>query len=167
MIPHFTDNVYEVICAYQKVATGADTLNWTLFADAFLEEVDLDFSSAWGTPPEHVKMADWLRDKLIPVADKFPKMMHYMTNHKVDIKGDQAVASCYFQILMIAPQIKGSVMSYGTYDFKLVKKDGQWKLTYMKVAGTHVEGNKQGIDELMAAIKKSPEKSDHGVWVTK
>ena len=164
---HFTDHVYEVIRAYQKIATGVDTNNLAVFQDAFLEEADMDFSNAWGIPIEHVKLAEWIPKRLAPIIEKFPKMMHYMTNHMVNVNGDHADATCYYQILMIAPAIKGSVMCYGTYDFKLAKKDAQWKLTCMKVSGTHVEGNKEGIDELMATVKKSPEKSEHGIWITK
>eukprot|EP00830_Metopus_es_P020167 TRINITY_DN7882_c0_g1_i1.p1 TRINITY_DN7882_c0_g1~~TRINITY_DN7882_c0_g1_i1.p1 ORF type:complete len:170 (-),score=38.38 TRINITY_DN7882_c0_g1_i1:107-616(-) len=140
------DERQDIIYAYQNILISLNEKNWAKWRESFLDELEIDYSSSlFGGSRTKIKTNDWLESKLVkPLYEKFPIVMHFLTNHVVKIKDDKAEATCYGECLLASPGTPGgeTLKMYGKYNFELVKSPTGWKVTYFKVAVLHQEGNK-------------------------
>ena len=67
-----------------RYATGVDTSDWALYRSCFTDEIDTDFSSAVGSPPQHMKAGDWVEFARRTI-NGMKATQHMITNHVITL----------------------------------------------------------------------------------
>ncbi|MFC1822105.1 nuclear transport factor 2 family protein [Thermodesulfobacteriota bacterium] len=126
-----------------RYATGIDMCNWDLFRTCFTNEIEVDFSSFSGAPPQKISADDWV-DMVRTSLGGFRSTQHLSTNHVITIDGDRATCISYMQAQHYLPNDKGdsSLTLGGYYTNKLVRTDNGWKICNCKLTVTWSTGNR-------------------------
>jgi ketosteroid isomerase-like protein len=59
-------------------------------------------------------------------SDQVSHLRHQITTPSIQVTGDEATSTCYFDADILDLEKKESLRVYGRYDDKLVKEDGRW-----------------------------------------
>jgi 3-phenylpropionate/cinnamic acid dioxygenase small subunit len=125
-----------------RYATGVDTRDWRLFRSCFTDEIETDFSSAAGSPPQRVKADDWV-ELVRRTINGMRATQHTITNQVITLNGDEATCVAYVQARHHLPNETGGSdqVMYGYYTNRLVRTAGGWKIRARKLTVTWNEGN--------------------------
>jgi hypothetical protein len=93
----------EIVELLHRYALAIDTADWELLRRVFSQDACADFASVGAYVAEGdsglVQGADaivaWLRAALAP----FPDVLHFMSNHLVELRGDRASTLSYMHVL--------------------------------------------------------------------
>ncbi|MDA8048252.1 MAG: nuclear transport factor 2 family protein [Actinomycetota bacterium] len=107
-----------------RYATGVDRRDWEMVRSCFSEDCSADYGHA-GKWDEREPLVAWL-DQLH--RDVGPTM-HRMTNHHIDVDGDQASATSYLDAVLKV-QHKGFDLLHvlTIYTDRLRREDGEWRI---------------------------------------
>ena len=75
-------------------------------------------------------------------ASGLPRLRHFLSNIRIDLKDDVAECHCFFQIIATPDQGPSTVAMVGEYTDRVIKLDGRW-LFQDRVVST--DGGKQPI----------------------
>ncbi len=59
-------------------------------------------------------------------SDQVKHLRHQITTPSIQVTGNEATSTCYFDADILDLEKKESLRVYGRYDDKLVKEDGRW-----------------------------------------
>ena len=136
------DESAELISLYSSIFTAADAHDWDRCKACFVDEPHIDYSSLNGQPGSKTKVDD-LIGAWRSFLPKFKFTLHYLTNHRVNIAGDKATASCYGHAIHNLPDAPGGDLwgVYGTYDFELVRTPKGWLVGRLRYNHKYQDGN--------------------------
>lgn len=108
-----------------RYATGVDTRDWRLFRSCFTDEIETDFSSAAGSPPQRVKADDWV-ELVRRTINGMKATQHMITNQVITLNGDEATCVAYVQARHHLPNETGGSdqVMYGYYTNRFVRTAG-------------------------------------------
>lgn len=136
------NEVSEIISTYSTIFIASDGHDWEACLNCFVDEPEIDYASLNGQPSARVKAADLIAGwkGFLP---RFNFTLHYLTNHRVVVEGDQATGFCYGHAIHHLPNATGGDLwgVYGTYDFRLVKTDKGWRVSQMRYHHKYQDGN--------------------------
>jgi hypothetical protein len=123
-------------------ATGVDTHDWPLFRSCFTDEIETDFWSADGSPPQRMKADDWV-ELVRRTIDGMKATQHMITNHVIMLNGDEATCVAYVQARHHLPNETGASdqAMYGCYTNLFVRTAEGWKIRARKLTVLWSEGN--------------------------
>jgi 3-phenylpropionate/cinnamic acid dioxygenase small subunit len=132
---HITDLVNGLFVA-------VDTRDWKTAASCFAERVHFDMTSAGAPAPTEMtpdQIVDGWRDGLEPIQ----AVHHQSGNIRVRVTGDAAECSCYGIAYHYRPVRSGrnTRVFVGSYDYRLARLAGAWRITRFKFNLEFVEGN--------------------------
>ncbi len=133
----------EVIDKVNDIVISADKKDWNSIIDCFADEVLLDYTSLTGGEPSTLKpekiVEAW--KELLP---GFKITQHSVTNHQVQIEGDEASCFSYINAVHYLPNDSGEDLwiVMGHFEHHLLKMENQWKVDKMKLIVTYIGGNK-------------------------
>lgn len=133
----------EIINIITNIFNGSDKHDWNLVENSFHYEVFLDYFSLSKQPGKKIKSGEIIKgwSDFLP---KFKFTYHTITNFEVTVTEANAAAFCKGQSLHYLPGSEGgdNWTTIGTYDFKLEKIAGKWKVNSMVFNLLYEDGNK-------------------------
>ena len=130
--------VSTVNCLFRSV----DEKDWERAESCLATRVLLDFSSVDGGEPEHTTGAaivEGWRESLTPIE----KVHHQAGNYEVEVRGEEANASCYGIAYHYLPNDSGrnTRVFVGTYAMRLRKSGGAWRIYRLRYDLKFLDGN--------------------------
>jgi hypothetical protein len=133
-----------------RLFVGTDQRHWAQVRSCLAPSVTFDMSSVGGGPPVQLspeQIADGWEAGLRPI-----EAVHHQTGN-LTIEGDEqaATASCYGIAYHYRRTRSGkdTRVFVGSYDFHLIRRDGEWKIDLFRFKLKFVEGNRE--------LEKEPE----------
>jgi hypothetical protein len=126
-----------------RYATGVDGRDWALYRSSFADTVSVDFSSFDPQlKPRVVSADDWVAG-IRPLFTGLAATEHTMTNPRAVVKGDEATITMDVQAHHVHdPDDPASWYTVrGHYDDTLVRHDGRWLLTGVRLTVTWSAGD--------------------------
>jgi hypothetical protein len=120
----------EIMENQYKYARGIDFKDYDLLRSAFTDPVDVDFDKfSPGFIYPNIP-AQQLAKMISSVIDGFKATLHQMTNFKIEVNGNEAVAITYIRALHYLPNDRGDnvVENGGWYINNYVRTDEGWKI---------------------------------------
>ena len=132
-----------IINTIVNIFNGADKHDWELVSNSFHHEVFLDYFSLSKKPGEKIKSTEII-NRWKDFLPQFKFTHHVITNFEVTVTAANASAFCKGQALHYLPGAEGGDIwtVIGTYDFKLTKIAGVWKVDTMIFNFVYEDGNK-------------------------
>ena len=117
-------DIQEVLYRYARMV---DEKDWVQMDEIFAPDATVDYVSSGGQRGPYRETLAWLARALEP----WPDNLHFISNLSIELRGDRAIATCYFQAPM--GQVDGSgrqvmVTNAGHYDDELVRTAGGWRI---------------------------------------
>jgi len=138
----------EIIELMHRYAWAIDKWDWELLSDLFIEAAEADYSSVGqyvegdGIARGRDAIVEWLRSSL----ELFPDVLHFMSNHIVDLEGDHARVTTYMHVLHMPMG--------GIYHCDAVRTDAGWKLAGFRLeersfdeAAARLQGHMQAVTQ--------------------
>lgn len=124
-----------------ELFVATDRRDWPAVTACFASRVTFDMSSLAGAPSEVAAteiVAGWERG-LAPLA----AVHHQAGNFQVRVRGDEADAFCYAIASHYLPNPSGdnTRVFVGSYDFRLRKDAGGWRIALFRFNLKYVDGN--------------------------
>ena len=132
-----------VIDTVNRLFINTDNRDWTRVKALFALRVLFDMTSLAGGQPATISPQE-----IVDGWDKGLKALkaihHQAGNYLVDIKDNEATAFCYGVAWHYLPNRtnRNTRTFVGSYDFHLVKQDGEWKIDRFKFNLKFIDGNK-------------------------
>lgn len=126
-----------------RYATGVDRRDWVLYRSPFADTVNVDFSSFDPhLAPRVVRADDWVAG-IVPLFTGLAATQHTMTNPRAVVDGDEATITMDVQAHHVHdPDDPASWYTVGGhYDDTLVRIDGRWLLTGVRLTVTWSAGD--------------------------
>jgi hypothetical protein len=127
-----------------NIFNGADRQDWELVQNSFYFDVFLDYFSLSKQPGSKMKSSEIIKgwSDFLP---KFNFTFHVVSNFQISTTEETASAFCKGSALHHLPDSEGgdTWTTYGTYDFKLIKVAGEWKVNSIIFNLLYEDGNKR------------------------
>jgi hypothetical protein len=134
---------YAIMNTINGIFNGSDKRDWEQVQSSFSYEVFLDYFSLNKKPGEKLKSHDIVEGwkQFLP---KFTFTNHVITNYEIAVTSVNAQVFCKGQALHHLTNAEGGErwVVAGTYDFKLSKMAGYWKVNTMIFNLVYEDGNK-------------------------
>jgi hypothetical protein len=116
----------EIINIINLYGLAVDTQRWELFDRIFTADVDADYSE-----PAHWRDLETFKRDFAAYHDPFDGTQHVMTNHLVNVDGDEAQAITYGHWRLLREEAGGGGMweGNGWYDDVLVRTRNGWRIS--------------------------------------
>jgi hypothetical protein len=117
-----------------------DSHDWAALRACLASDLDTDYSSFRGTPPQRLKSEEFVEMRRTALAGL--RTQHISTDHAVRSAGDTATCKCNF-VIRRWPTDSGDTRflhSHGKYDFVLQRSSGRWLISGIKQVVTYNEG---------------------------
>ncbi len=113
-----------------------DTKDWQGFASLLTEDFELDLS---GT--SHLGIINGREAALNVIRSSLENAVtaHQVHTPEIEIDGDQATVIWPMQDRVIWSAEKPSLIGYGHYNERWIKRDGQWRLAAQRLTRLHME----------------------------
>jgi hypothetical protein len=126
-----------------RMAWHADQREWDALAAIFADKVRLDYTSLNGGEPADLtpeQIVDAWKQAFAPLEST----QHLVTNHLVDIDGDEAVCTAAFQATHRANAAHGGALWTlgGTYRFDLIRVGSGWRISGVRMTAAWGDGNR-------------------------
>ena len=137
----------------ESVANLADKGNFESLEKLYADEVQVDYTSAFGGEVE-LKSPQALMTQWASSLPGFDRTRHQISNIETEVKGNQAtstadvVANHYLNEMFW--QITGS------YEYGLVKEDGEWTIDKMTFIAESEQGDRAIIDQAVKQASINP-----------
>ncbi|OBB17631.1 hypothetical protein A5761_09730 [Mycolicibacterium setense] len=126
-----------------RYATGSDSRNWELLRSCFTDEIEVDFSSGFGSPVAQLKADDWVAN-VAPTMGALTATHHMITNHVISFADDDhATCVAYVQASHHNPNSTGDSDQtvYGYYTNEFVRTSSGWRIAKCKLTVSWMTGN--------------------------
>lgn len=120
----------EIIETQTRYATGVDMRDRDLYRSCFTDEIELDMSEMGMGAPARMPADVWV-EQVMNVVSAFQSTQHIITNHAIQIDGDQASCTAYVQAQHYNPEHLYTVGGY--YSNTLVRTPVGWKIAKLKL----------------------------------
>lgn len=160
--PGLTTMTLDITNTVSKFFVAVDRCDWEAVQALMTAPFHVDYFSYSGDDPAEVTPAD-LTGAWAGFMPYFDSVHHQIGNLIVDQNGDSADVQCHGMAThFIADQPGGDIQFIvGTYDLKLTKSDGAWKLSAMRFNFKYASGNADLVAEAGRRAAKHPKgKSD-------
>ncbi|GAB3365124.1 hypothetical protein GCM10027431_05820 [Lysobacter rhizosphaerae] len=123
---------------------GTDNRDWATVRAALAPRLHVDMTSLVGGEPFEVtgpEMAATWETGLQPIQ----AVHHQVGNLRISVDGDAAEAYCYGTATHYRPTASGRNLRtfIGSYDFRLARMDGTWRITLFRFNLRVLDGNLQ------------------------
>jgi hypothetical protein len=133
----------EIADVQLRYATGVDSRDWELFRSCFVDEIEGDYSSVFGTPPARLS-ADEFVAMIAPVMSALTATQHMITNLAVTFKDpDHATVVAYVRAIHYNAAADGGTEQtvYGYYTNTFVRTVEGWRISKVKLTSRIQTGN--------------------------
>jgi hypothetical protein len=132
----------EIVDTIHRLFIGTDRRDWAMVLEALAPELHVDLTSLAGGMPSTMLAAD-LAKAWDEGLRNLQAVHHQVGNHRVTVTGDEATASCYGTATHFRPLPSGrNVRAFvGSYDFKLSRMAGRWRITSLRFNLAYQDGN--------------------------
>ena len=127
----------EIIDTINRYATSVDTRDWDLFLTCYTDEMNADMVSVGFSEPIDMPAKEFL-EIIKGAVDPFESTQHLISNHVIDIDGDNATCVCYLQAQHFSQDDTGAhaVLIGGYYSNSLIRTLAGWRIDKYKVVKT-------------------------------
>ena len=138
----------------ESVASFADRSDFESLEKLYAEEVEVDYTSAFGGEVE-LKSPQGLMTEWASSLPGFDRTRHKISNIETEVKGNKATATADITANHYLDEMFWQIA--GSYEYGLVKEDGQWTIDKMTFIAETEEGSRDIIDRAVdrAAIAPS------------
>jgi hypothetical protein len=133
----------EIADVQLRYATGVDSRDWELFRSCFVDEIEGDYSSVFGTPPARLS-ADEFVAMIAPVMSALTATQHMITNLAVTFEdSDHATVVAYVRAIHYNAAADGGTEQtvYGYYTNTFVRTLEGWRISKVKLTSRIQTGN--------------------------
>lgn len=133
--------VREIVDAVNAVVRTADSRDWAGCRACFTPRVEVDHDAGSGGPAildSGALVALWEE-----VLGRFAATLHMVTNHQVAVDEDRATCRSYVLGVHTASETRAGnlYLSFGTYEHRLVRIAGTWKVAGIVYRQAYALGN--------------------------
>lgn len=127
----------EIIDTINRYATSVDTRDWDLFLTCYTDEMNADMVSVGFDEPLDMPAKAFL-EIIQHAVDPFDSTQHLISNHVIEIDGDNATCVCYLQAQHFSQDDTGAhaLLIGGYYANSLVRTPAGWRINKYKVVKT-------------------------------
>ena len=138
----YEKNVNEIVSLTVKYCWALDERDW----DSLSEVFSSDAYAKYGVT-EH-KGIDSIIEKCQKALLPLDFSHHMVTNHVVELEGDEATCKCYFQAQHVRNSTPGGVnfIIAGKYEDELTRINGEWKISSRVLTKILTEGNEKVVN---------------------
>ncbi len=138
----YEKNVNEIVSLTVKYCWALDERDW----DSLSEVFSSDAFAKYGVT-EH-KGIDSIIEKCQKALLPLDFSHHMVTNHVVELEGDEATCKCYFQAQHVRNSTPGGVnfIIAGKYEDELTRINGEWKISSRVLTKIWTEGNEKVVN---------------------
>ena len=138
----YEKNVNEIVSLTVKYCWALDERDW----DSLSEVFSPDAFAKYGVT-EH-KGIDSIIEKCQKALLPLDFSHHMVTNHVVELEGDEATCKCYFQAQHVRNSTPGGVnfIIAGKYEDELTRINGEWKISSRVLTKIWTEGNEKVVN---------------------
>ena len=138
----YEKNVNEIVSLTVKYCWALDERDW----DSLSEVFSSDAYAKYGVT-EH-KGIDSIIEKCQKALLPLDFSHHMVTNHVVELEGDEATCKCYFQAQHVRNYTPGGVnfIIAGKYEDELTRINGEWKISSRVLTKIWTEGNEKVVN---------------------
>lgn len=141
-----------------RYAYSLDTKNWTQHRSVLADEVVVDFSGLGHSGPPRSMAADAWVSRVSNTIGSFGMTQHTITNPLIEQDGDEVRLTSYVvaqHALADDPDQRLYELG-GRYDDRLIRQDGEWRLSSISLSHLWTSGDVAVWDQAMAmAIAKN------------
>ncbi|NEO56962.1 MAG: hypothetical protein F6K54_30140 [Okeania sp. SIO3B5] len=139
----------------ESVATLADNRNFESLEKLYAEEVEVDYTSAFGGEVE-LKSPQALMTQWASSLPGFERTRHQISNIKTVVNGDRATATADVVANHYLDKMFWQIT--GSYKYNVVKEEGEWRISQMTFLAKSEKGDRQIINEAVeeASINPAP-----------
>ena len=137
----------------ESVANLADKSNFESLEQLYTEEIELDYTSAFGGEVE-LKSPQALMTQWANSLPGFDRTRHQISNIKIDVKGNRATATAHVTANHYLNEMFWQIA--GSYEYGLVKENGQWTIDKMTFIAESEKGSRDIIQEAVEQSKVNP-----------
>ena len=152
----------EIVNTVSHFFAAVDRCDWAATQALMTSPFHVDYSSFTGDDPADVTPAD-LTAAWAGFLPYFDSVHHQIGNLIVDQDGDSADVRCHGMATHFIAGHEGGDIQFivGTYDLKLIKSQGEWKLGSMRFNFKFASGNPDLASEAQRrAASQSKEKAN-------
>ena len=127
----------EIIDTMNRYATSVDTRDWDLFFSCYTDEINVDMVSVGFPEPIDMPAGEFL--EIIRVAvSPFDSTQHLISNHVINVEGDNATCVCYLQAQHFRQDEDGvlALLIGGYYSNSLIRTPAGWRISKYKIVKT-------------------------------
>jgi ketosteroid isomerase-like protein len=139
----------------ESVATLADRENFESLEQLYADEVRVDYTSAFGGETE-LKSPQGLMTQWASSLPGFDRTRHEISNIETEVRGNTATATADVVANHYLDETFWQIA--GSYEYGLVKEDGQWTVNKMTFIAESEQGDRAIINQAVeqASINPSP-----------
>lgn len=131
----------EISALVTRYAKALDDADWESFRGCFADRVEIDTSAFRGVPPSVMDRDAWV-DRVRSSVELFDVVLHYSTNHVVEIDGDHG--ACHSYALNVHEYDRDGetqrFVVHGRYTHKVGRTATGWSVTGVRLAFLMQEG---------------------------
>jgi hypothetical protein len=145
-----------------EMARCLDQLDYAALEECLLDEVAVRYEHVvedeMVTMPAAEFVAAWRE-----AMSGLETTQHLLSNHRVDVDGDEATCTAYCVIQHYYPEPSGSCLWTvgGHYDFEFVRTAEGWRIAVLEMAGFWAQGNRHLLQRAAGSPGEGP--GDRGV----
>ena len=149
--PDGTAEEARIISLVSSIPLAVDLADYDLAERAFAAKITIDYTSLWGGEPQQMTPAE-LMAAWRGIVPGFDATRHEIADVTVEIEGNKAKASAFVDG---RHYLGGKIWRpVGTYDWRLEKIEGAWKVTKMTFNLTEEIGDRALASEAMERAKR-------------
>lgn len=137
----------------QSVATLADLGNFESLEQLYAEEVEVDYTSAFGGEVK-LKSPQGLMTQWASTLPGFDRTHHQISNIETKVKGSNATATADVTANHYLDNMFWQIA--GSYEYGLVKRDGQWAIEQMTFIAESEKGSRDIINQAVEQASSNP-----------
>ena len=150
-----TPDEAEIKTIVESVANLADRNNFDSLEKLYAQEIKVDYTSAFGGEVER-KSPQALMTQWASSLPGFDRTRHEISNIETVVNGNTATATADFVANHYLDEMFWQIS--GSYEYGLVKEDGQWTVNKMTLLAESEQGSRDIIQEAVeqASVDPSP-----------
>lgn len=137
----------------ESVATLADRGNFESLEKLYAQEVEVDYTSAFGGEVE-LKSLQALMTQWASTLPGFDRTRHEISNIETEVKGNKATATADVTADHYLDNMFWQIA--GSYEYGLVKEDGQWTIDKMTFIAESEQGSRDIINQAVEQATIDP-----------
>jgi len=148
-------NEAQIRSVLNSYATMADQGAFEYLGRLFAPELVIDYSSLFGGEPQTVKR-EQLMKQWAGFLPGFDTTYHELSDHQIEVDGNRAKASVAVTASHWLGE-KGFWQVSGSYDFTLIRADGSWQISSVRIDATGEKGSRDVLGDAPARAENNLE----------